>query len=349
MKTLGTLLLIAFLFGGSLWQINLNMNPGSYPQKPTAIPAAFGGDMHFHGVNIGNALDAPNLGEWGVNIKPEYFEKIRIAGFNTVRLPVRFSMHLQQGPEFKIDSKFMELVDKFVDIGLHNGLIIILDIHHFDEIMQDPTGQEARFLALWKQLASHYQDYPENLYFELLNEPSRNLGKDRWNTLLESTIRIIRDKNPNRWILVDGSEYSDIEMLPTLKLPADNHLIATYHFYEPFPFTHQGASWVEGASKWKGTTWKGSEEEKQAILVKLDRVALWSQEHKTPLVMGEFGVIDQADRESRLRWTEFLAREAEKRNIGWIHWQFCSDFPVYSCNTDQWDQDVLRALIPDSD
>jgi endoglucanase len=318
------------------------------------LPERFFSNLHYHGenqimrgVNIGNALDAPSPGEWNVTIKPEYFAIIHSAGFNTVRLPVRFSAHVQNDPPYKIKEDFLEQVDVAVNSGLQEGLNIILDVHHYNAIMQDPAGQESRFLALWRQLSSHYQSFPATLYFELLNEPNSRMQKETWNTLLEKTIKIIRETNPDRKILVDASEYADIEMLPALKLPDDRNLIATFHFYEPFTFTHQGANWVDGADQWLGETWEGNKEEQDYITHRLDRVADWSKQYDIPIVMGEFGAIILAEKASRIRWTSFVAREAEKRKIGWIHWQFCSDFPLYSCENNSWDEQMLHAVIPD--
>ena len=39
------------------------------------------------GVNLGNALEVPQEGEWGVVLQSEYFPLIREAGFDTVRVP----------------------------------------------------------------------------------------------------------------------------------------------------------------------------------------------------------------------------------------------------------------------
>lgn len=307
-----------------------------------------GMDGIMHGVNIGNALDAPNLGKWNVAIRPEYFAIIHSAGFNTVRLPVRFSAHMQNNPPYELKEDFLEQVDMAVNSGLQEGLNIILDVHHYHEIMQDPAGQEMRFLSLWEQLSSHYHFFPETLYFELLNEPNSRLQKETWNTLLEKTIKIIRETNPERKILVDTCECADIEMLLALNLPDDRNLIATFHFYEPFPFTHQGADWVKGADQWLGETWQGKKEEQDCITHRLDLAAIWSKKIDIPIVIGEFGAIVLAEKASRIRWTSFVAREAEKREIGWIHWQFCSDFPLYSCENNTWDEQMLHALIPDS-
>ena len=63
------------------------------------------------GVNLGNALNAPNEGEWGVTLKEEYFTKIKQAGFDSVRIPVRWSNHAGHAAPYAIDAKFLARVD----------------------------------------------------------------------------------------------------------------------------------------------------------------------------------------------------------------------------------------------
>ena len=62
--------------------------------------------------------------------------------------------------------------------------------------------------------------------------------------------------------------------------------------------------------------------------------------------MGEFGVIATADAASRQKWTDFVARAAERLNISWFYWEYCSEFGVYNCKLDTWNADLLQALIP---
>ena len=58
------------------------------------------------GVNLANALEAPREGDWGVVLKEEYFDRIASAGFDSVRLPVRWSAHAEASPPYRIDPKF---------------------------------------------------------------------------------------------------------------------------------------------------------------------------------------------------------------------------------------------------
>ena len=312
----------------------------------TPTPRAFGVLAVQRGINLGNALDAPSPGEWGVSIQPHYFEAFRSAGFDSVRLPVRFSAHAAQSPPYILDPTFLALIDDTLQQALDAGLVVILDLHHYDEIMDDPAGQRQRFLAIWQQLAGHYQGASENLYFEILNEPVKNLDAAAWNALIAEVVPLIRRSNPQRVLIIGSADYNSISALDALQLPDDDHLIATFHFYEPFEFTHQGASWVSGSDKWNGTTWNGTDADRRLIEERLDRAAAWSAQRQVPLLMGEFGSIITAESASRQRWAAFIARQAEKRNIPWFYWQFCSDFGVYDCQQESWDAGLLQSLIP---
>lgn len=135
--------------------------------------------------------------------------------------------------------------------------------------------------------------------------------------------------------------------MSTLDLPAnDAHIIATFHYYQPFQFTHQGASWEKDGLSWLGTTWNGTDAKKKAITDAFDSVAAWSKAHNRPILLGEFGSYFKADKDSRIRWMEFVAREAEARDFAWIYWEFCSGFGIYDRTTEQFFKPLLNALIP---
>ncbi|MCI0641105.1 MAG: hypothetical protein L0Y72_10555 [Gemmataceae bacterium] len=62
-------------------------------------------------INLGNALEAPKEGAWGVTLQAEYFKVIKAAGFATVGLPARWSSHAQKSAPFAIDEDFFHRVD----------------------------------------------------------------------------------------------------------------------------------------------------------------------------------------------------------------------------------------------
>ena len=299
------------------------------------------------GLNLGNALEAPREGAWGVTLHEEYFAAIAAAGFNSVRLPVRFSAHASVQAPYTIAPACLQRVDWAVDQALDKGLVVVLDMHHYEELMADPEAHRERFVALWAQLAEHYAGYPDGLYLELLNEPCDSLSAQRWNRLLKEAIAAIRRTNPTRVIVVGPAEWNSPYRLHQLDLPADDRwLIVTFHYYQPFVFTHQGAEWVEGANAWLGTRWLGSDAERRAITSDLDAAASWAQRNDRPLFLGEFGAYERAPIADRARWTAFVAREAEKRGMAWCYWEFCAGFGAYDPERRQWRADLLAALIP---
>src|SRR5207302_8306148 len=77
------------------------------------------------GINLGNALEAPKEGAWGVTLKANYFRAIKEAGFASVRLPVRWSAHARADAPYTIDEKFIKRVDWAIDQAIANKLNIV--------------------------------------------------------------------------------------------------------------------------------------------------------------------------------------------------------------------------------
>lgn len=299
------------------------------------------------GVNLGNALEAPKEGQWGVTLREEYFGLIREAGFDSVRIPVRWSAHAKREPPYTIDSDFMKRVEWAVEQALDRQLVAILDMHHYKEMESRPRAEKERFLALWKQISEHYRESPATLYFELMNEPCREMTSKLWNDYAVEAIGAIRKTNPRRAIVVGPVQWNNATRLKGLKLPEDDrNLIVTFHNYRPFKFTHQGAGWVgDQSKKWLGTKWAGTDSQKKEVREYLDIAADWGESRNRPLFMGEFGAYSKADMALRARWTEFVRREAEKRGFSWAYWEFCAGFGVYDPDTNRWKHPLRKALL----
>jgi endoglucanase len=299
------------------------------------------------GINLGNALEAPQEGEWGVTLQEEYFQLIQIAGFDSVRIPIRWSAHAAESAPYTISPAFFERVDWAIEQSLSRGLLTVINVHHYEEIVQNPAVHEERLLAMWEQIAERYEDYPADLLFEVLNEPSGQLRSGAWNQLLAKAISVIRETNPDRNIIIGPANWNNLDALGSLELPDDGHIIVTIHYYSPFDFTHQGAEWVSGSDDWLGTTWQGASAER-AVAADLDRVAAWAEANDRPIYLGEFGAYSKADVDSRARWTAHVARQAEERSMSWAYWEFCSGFGVFDLGTGRWNEQIRDALLPSS-
>lgn len=298
-------------------------------------------------INLGNMLEAPTEGEWGLRVQEPWLQIIADAGFDTVRIPIRWSAHAADEAPYTIDDAFFERVDAVVGWALDAGLQAIVNIHHYEEIMPDPEGHHDRLLGLWAQIADHYQDYPQTLIFEILNEPNDKLTTNLWNRYQAEIVALIRTTNPERRLIVSGAGWGSVYELPWVKLPADaDNLIVSFHNYEPFEFTHQGAEWVAGADRWVGRTW-GTDVDYRNLDEYFDYAVQWGDRLDAPLFMGEFGAYSKADMESRLLFTRAVVEQAEARGIGWCYWEFAAGFGIYDSVTDTYNE-LYGALIPDA-
>jgi endoglucanase len=276
--------------------------------------------------------------------KEQYFRMIKDAGFSNIR--VNLFPFSQMDSMNMIDPQWLKTLDWVIEKGLEANLMIILDLHEFNAMADNPEAKKEMFLSFWKQVAPRYKDKSDNVIFELLNEPNQKLTPEMWNKFLEEAVKIIRESNPDRTLIIGPGNWNGIESLNTLRLPEnDRNIIVTVHFYYPMRFTHQGAAWAGEYKNLSGIKWTGTPEEKEEIESKLKVAADWSLKNERPIFLGEFGAYDKGDMDSRARYTAFVARTAEKLGFCWAYWQFDSDFIVYNIDKESWVEPILNALM----
>lgn len=331
------------------------------------------------GINLGDALDAPSEGDWGVVLQPSDFVAAKQAGFDHVRLPARFSGHAGAAPPFTIESAFFARVDWAIDQALAQDLAIIVDLHHYADLMDQPEQQRARFVALWNQIAERERDRPPSVAFELCNEPNGKITADQWNAIMADALAAVRTTNPTRAVVLEGLGWASAKALrDSLKVPSgDPNLIGSFHMYQPILFTHQGATFMPeefdtrgivfpgpppqplepgpGAQRhhWAADWVKRYSDEPAAtnpnsparVIDDLDVAQSFAERMRLPVYMGEFGCIQNADPKSRATWTRLVRQEAERRGFGWAYWDDGGAFKIYDRQSRQYDTSMLAALL----
>jgi len=316
--------------------------------------------LYRRGVNFGNHL------EFGASFdenryKREDYVRVKAAGFDHIRIPIAWHAHTAAGPDFLIDEKFFAVVDRMVVHARAAGLRVILNDHHFDALTNDPWSQTNKFCAIWRQVATHYRE-AEDIIFELLNEPKDKATAEVMNVIWAQGIETIRQVAPARTIMVGTARWNSTDTITALKLPeADRNLIVTVHCYEPFLFTHQGATWAGNDPLTVGVKFPGPPEtpidkypkatntwvarwiadyntqptEKnpssaKAFRPRLEKAAQWGREHGRPVYLGEFGAIKNADPKSRANYDRAMRETCEEFGLGWAVWDWNAMFEVQS-------------------
>jgi aryl-phospho-beta-D-glucosidase BglC (GH1 family) len=242
---------------------------------------------------------------------------------------------------------------------LQDGLRVIVDVHPSDEFKRRLRTDDAavtRFCALWKALAAHYANTdPEQVFFEILNEPEFE-NAQQWNAVQTRAIAAIREVAPHHTIIATALHWSGLTDLLTSEPVSDTNVIYTFHDYEPFPFTHQGATWtmsqvrplrrVPYPSSPEAIESNVSQEQKlidqhwistyglnrwdaARIRSELSFAGKWAALHHVPVYCGEFGVYQPyADPAMRAAWLRDTRTALEEQDIGWAVWDYQGGFAV---------------------
>jgi hypothetical protein len=293
------------------------------------------------GINIGNTMEPPTEGAWGNPPLQEHaFDDYKNAGFTAVRIPITWDGHTSTTSPYAIDSAWLARVEQVVDWGLQRGLFITINAHHESWIKNSFTAANvARFDSIWSQIASRFKSKSDSLIFEIINEPYPMTGVNV-NTLNAQVLKIIRQTNPTRIVSFSGDMWSNSDQLVTAAIPdpSDKYLIGYYHSYDPYPFGLIGT----------GTY--GIAADINATKAKFDQVTAWSKPNNIPVILGEFGVIDTADYNSRMCAYGTVVDQALSHGVPSFAWDDGGDFPVYNRITGGFNEikDILIHTYPQS-
>lgn len=275
--------------------------------------------------------------------QPRHFEIIRRGGFDFIRVVLQSFGHMDA--RNRLDRRWLKTLDRVIGQATRAGLGVIVDEHDFNACSENLDLCETKLTAFWRQIGQRYRSAPNTVLFELLNEPHGKLDAAHWNALINRILPIVRASNPTRTLVIGPTQWNSLNQLPTLDLPANDHnILVTFHFYEPFPFTHQGARWAEETKNLRGIPF--TVEDEARIARDFDAVAAWSNANNRPVLLGEFGAYDGSGTPmaDRARYALTVRQAAEAHGMPWAYWQFDSDFVVYDIDHDRWVEPIRHAL-----
>ena len=288
-------------------------------------------------INAGNHLEAESEGAWGgKTLEASDFTNIRAAGFQTVRIPVRWDNKTGDAAPYTIDPMWMNRITEVVDEALAADLNVILDSHNFLAVHSDPAGSTAKLADVWRQIAAHFATRPKHrLWFEIENEPHDKLTNANLVATVSPALAAIRETNPDRPVIVGGENWSGIDSLATLDLPDDPNIHPTFHYYEPFDFTHQGANWVDPAPP-MGRTY-GTEADRARLVADVAKVRAYITRTGLTPFMGETGAYDKgASLDQRVAYTKAVHDAFAELGIGMCGWAYTNTFPYYDYKAKRW-------------
>ena len=305
-------------------------------------------------------------------------------GANVFRLPVSWTWFVDDRT-FAIDEEWLAAVRTEVDYILSQGAYCILDLHNdymsrsFVATKNPDTGEwenfhwtnkwmeeqyseyvNARYAAIWSQIAAYFKDYSDHLIFETCNEPAMewtpDVDYDPWmagqeqrvnelNEIFVNTVRAAGGNNDTRILCLAVAEYNIHTHLDAITIPEDSdYLMIQIHSYDEMERTSNGESWTKATDD-----------------LFEDVAAFQTRCPKVPVIVGEVGLShsweNMNDREAAAEKVAYFFQKAEALGVPCLWWE--DYFPVteegrnhtywlYDKTEKQWGRPELLEVIQEA-
>ena len=339
------------------------------PEQPTEGITAKQWNKDVVGWNLGNQFECPAPGQGGESmqigmpdnsIKAETawgnpvvtkktIKAIKDAGFNAIRIPVRWQCHITNSQAMSIDKAWMARIKEVVNWCLDNDLKVIINTHHDKWLEGRPTLQykeenNQKLALLWMNIASEFADYDYRVAFAGTNEVHirDNWGKpaqenlDVQNSYNQTFIDVVRatgGNNAKRHLIVQtyvcnpdfGINNGDFIIPTDTEGNGNNYMSVEFHYYTPWDYAGACKYYFWGdAYKQYGDT---PQENEKTMTDFFNRVVTTWADQGLGVVIGEWGVTDhtkggQADlqHDNATYYCKFLVSKARQRGFSTFVW-----------------------------
>jgi Endoglucanase len=297
---------------------------------------------------------------------------IKSLGCDVIRLPVNLHSMTSGSPSYILDPLYLSFQDSVVTWCEQLHIYLIIDNHSFDP-NEDTSPDIGDILTkVWSQMAAHYKDRSDFILYEILNEP-HGITTASWGIIQNQVINAIRVKDTRHTIVVGGSGYNTYTELKNLPVYSDTNLLYTFHFYDPFIFTHQGATWVSPSMEtlsgvpfpydaarmpscpvslkgtWieSGLNSYSNDGTVGSVKQLIDNAISFRKSRNVNIFCGEFGVyMENSINDDRTYWYNVVRQYLEENDIPWTSWDYKNGFGLFKKGSDElFDHDLNVPLL----
>ena len=298
-----------------------------------------------------------------MHIQEDDFARLDSLGFDFVRLPIdEVQFWDEQGNKLP---EAWDLMINAINWAEKHHLRTIVDLHiirshYFNAVNEGNADANTLFTSeksqqdlinMWYQLSDVLKGYSnDSVAYEFMNEPVAD-DHEQWNQLIAKVHKALREREPQRTVVVGSNMWQGYETMKYLKVPEnDKNIILSFHYYNPMILTHYGAWWTPigkytGKVNYPGILVSKEDYEAAPDSLKKELDPYLTQEwnidkiradfkdaievakkYNLQLFCGEWGVYEPVDRELAYKWTKDMLTVFKENNIAWTTWCYDADF-----------------------
>lgn len=350
--------------------------------KKSEAPAETESFTIKRGTNLSHWLSQSNVRgeERRQHIQEDDFARLEELGFDHVRIPIDEEQFWDE--EGNKLPEAWELLDNALDLARKHNIRAIVDLHiirahYFNAVNEGAsntlfTSEEAQqgLINLWYQLSDFLKERSTAwVAYEFMNEPVAE-EHEQWNQLVAKVHTALREREPNRVLVIGSNRWQGVETFKFLKVPeGDKNIILSFHFYNPMLLTHYGAFWTPLRDYTGGVNYPGvlvSAEDyaaapesvkpqiEQYTQMEWNRDMIYNQmkdaidvaaQYGLQLFCGEWGVYEPVDRELAYAWTKDMLSVFDEFNVAWTTWCYDGDFGFWDQKKNDYKDKPLVDLL----
>ena len=291
-----------------------------------------------------NAVAAQGFGAvripvtWGQKLHTQLRYSVDNAGF-TLTVP--------QIEALTLDAAWLNRIEEVAGWVNDAGMKAIINIHHdgadssywlsVKTAHLSGTNKDkidAIYRTLWTQIANKFKDTGDYLLFEAFNElhdgswgdgnSAQRSRVNELNQIFVNTVRATGGENATRFLVIPGWVTRPSVTVSSLVLPVDtaqDRLIVTIHYYDPYAFTGD-ASWSTWGSK-ANTTSSNNWANEPFVRNTFDSVKNKFINNGVPVIIGEYGAVRQSSTEGKAHrkyYMEYVTKYAHDCGFIPFYW-----------------------------